>query len=89
MSRDATATYRFRLDNLHCAACERRLRAVFADDARITRIDVDILAHTIALHASGAGLSRELSDRLADVGFIATPGITGADPAAVASCNAT
>lgn len=74
MQQEALATsYRFRVENLHCTACEQRVRAVFADDLRIARIDVNIGERTIALHANRDGLTPELMDRLADAGFVPTP----------------
>lgn len=66
-------SYRFRVENLHCAACEQRLRAVFADDRGIARIDVDITERTVAIHANRDDLMTELANRLADAGFVPTP----------------
>jgi hypothetical protein len=65
--------YRYRVENLHCVACEQRLRALFADDHRISRIDVDIGGQTIAIHADSVGSTTDFADRLANAGFAPTP----------------
>jgi cation transport ATPase len=85
---NAGAIYRFRVENLHCDACERRVRTAFADDPRITRIDVDIQARGIALHASVDGIEHALADRLTEAGFAATPEAGGTATATAPSRDA-
>lgn len=62
--------YRFRVENVHCPACERRLRAVFGEDRGITLIEVDITEKTIAIHSERDDLTDELANLLADAGFL-------------------
>jgi hypothetical protein len=70
---DCARPYRYRIENLHCAACEQRVRELFADDHRISRIDVDMDGRTIVIHASAVGSTTDLTDRLTNAGFAPTP----------------
>lgn len=69
----AYTSYRFRVENLHCAACENRLRALFVQDRGVALIEVDIPEKTIAIHSERDDLTDELANRLADAGFLPAP----------------
>ncbi|MGS1012980.1 heavy-metal-associated domain-containing protein [Rhodanobacter sp. UC4450_H17] len=72
-------SYRYRLENLHCAACEKRLRTAFAGDTRVSAVDVDLSARSVVLQALEPGLGQALLASLAAAGFTATPDARAAD----------